>query len=632
MNMSEVMLKSLFICLGVFLALPVVADDTELALLYGLPEEIVREWQAIGEAGTNDPTAGLKIAQDKKQSIPKSELLQKYFAAIVIINLKLKLEHAPEALKDIETYEPVFENLPQTIYYARLLSAKARSLNNFGQYDEALVAANKAMKIFETLNSEKYRADIHQTKGHILNDKGLQKQALEEYLISYEIFEKSGDKKRLGSILSSIAIIYDQSGEQDKAIGYYKESIEYIDKDKQKFDLSVVYYNIGAAYYRKDDNKMAKSYLNDALQLSIQLKDDVGIAYAKTRLGLIEQKESNFKRSNAYFNSIIKILEKSNDKRMQMNVRVALAKNYSSLNRYELAKKNLRKAIEIANLLDNVDNYLSIYKAATTISEEQQEYREALDFQKKYTETLQKKHKMEQDEKLNGLMVKFDTEKKEAENILLQKENSLQTLSMEQQATKHKLMLIVLGFSIILVLGVIYGMLKQIKLRKRFASLAMTDELTKAPNRRHILEFTKTQFKVAKDTNTPLVIAMLDLDHFKAVNDTYGHDIGDLVLIAFYQTVQQSLRSVDRVGRLGGEEWLMVMPGVSIDQISSIFHRIRNSLKELSIKGLDPKHKITFSMGVAQISDQKETINAFIKRSDDAVYRAKEEGRDRWLA
>jgi two-component system, cell cycle response regulator len=151
---------------------------------------------------------------------------------------------------------------------------------------------------------------------------------------------------------------------------------------------------------------------------------------------------------------------------------------------------------------------------------------------------------------------------------------------------------------------------------------AHTDPLTGVSNRRHIMNLAESALIDRRRQLQPLSLAVLDLDHFKVVNDTYGHHMGDAVLCAFCMHVNQQIRPPHMLGRLGGEEFLLLMPGTSLAEADTVLERVRRTLKT---KGPVP---YTFSGGVAQ-AGVGEPLAVVIERADSALYHAKRIGRDR---
>lgn len=158
---------------------------------------------------------------------------------------------------------------------------------------------------------------------------------------------------------------------------------------------------------------------------------------------------------------------------------------------------------------------------------------------------------------------------------------------------------------------------------------AREDALTGIANRRALLENGERLLRRCKVEGRSLSLIMFDLDHFKWVNDTFGHASGDGVLRAFAATVQSALRPADLFGRYGGEEFVAILPGATAEAAVVIAERVRNSFAQLSILASEHQMHATVSAGVAAATSSAQTLEAIIRVADAALYRAKELGRNR---
>ena len=171
-----------------------------------------------------------------------------------------------------------------------------------------------------------------------------------------------------------------------------------------------------------------------------------------------------------------------------------------------------------------------------------------------------------------------------------------------------------------------------IKLEHRILDLANTDALTGVMNRRAFMERLAWEASRSHRDKTPLAFILTDIDHFKRVNDTYGHQVGDIVLQRFAKIISRSVRSYDFMGRYGGEEFVVCLPGADIFQAESIAERMRAGTEhaEITVPEAASIIRITASFGAAVFNGNPlDTMDMFIKRADDALYRAKHEGRNR---
>ena len=163
---------------------------------------------------------------------------------------------------------------------------------------------------------------------------------------------------------------------------------------------------------------------------------------------------------------------------------------------------------------------------------------------------------------------------------------------------------------------------------KRIEELAELDELTGASNRRCIMRMLEEEIARGTRSGSPCSIALIDLDWFKRINDAYGHPTGDEVLRTFSITMFANIRSVDRFGRYGGEEFLLVLPDMGADNATRALDRLRAIIAELDWSAFSPDMKVTISAGVTTLKPE-ETPDTFLARADGALYAAKTRGRNR---
>ena len=164
--------------------------------------------------------------------------------------------------------------------------------------------------------------------------------------------------------------------------------------------------------------------------------------------------------------------------------------------------------------------------------------------------------------------------------------------------------------------------------KNRFEELAYKDPLTDLDNRRSFTEKAKTMVEYARRYGEPLSVLMIDIDDFKRVNDTYGHDVGDRLLKALADVIRRSIRSSDTAARFGGEEFVVLLPRTDEEGAKTVADRIRNSFKEVSVDADGERVRTTVSIGVATWRGEG-SVEEVIKKADEALYEAKRTGKDR---
>ena len=166
-----------------------------------------------------------------------------------------------------------------------------------------------------------------------------------------------------------------------------------------------------------------------------------------------------------------------------------------------------------------------------------------------------------------------------------------------------------------------------VEANRKLEALSLTDVLTGLPNRRHAMVRLESLWQEGTDATLPLACMMIDADHFKAVNDTYGHHAGDQVLVAFATAIQHALRTDDMVFRLGGDEFLVICPHTDLGGALQVAERIAGRVRSLSVPVGDGYWQGSASIGVAARSGGMPHFDALIRQADQSVYLAKQAGR-----
>jgi two-component system cell cycle response regulator len=170
--------------------------------------------------------------------------------------------------------------------------------------------------------------------------------------------------------------------------------------------------------------------------------------------------------------------------------------------------------------------------------------------------------------------------------------------------------------------------------RDLFARQSRIDPLTDLANRRHFAEVLSAATRQARTDDKPLSLLLLDIDHFKAINDAHGHDAGDDVLREFALRLKKSIRGIDLACRYGGEEFVIVMPETDMAVATVVAERLRRRIasERFSIQQGASAIEVTISVGIATLDAAGDTAANIIKRADQALYRAKRDGRNRVVA
>ena len=167
------------------------------------------------------------------------------------------------------------------------------------------------------------------------------------------------------------------------------------------------------------------------------------------------------------------------------------------------------------------------------------------------------------------------------------------------------------------------------QVEEKLNELATTDDLTKLLNRRQFMEVAEHEIKRAKRYGRPLSLLVMDVDYFKSINDTYGHDVGDSVLRALADVSRNILRQIDILGRIGGDEFAVLLPETSFEDTLIIAERLRQVVASTIVSTSQDTLALTVSLGVTTLKDETQSLPTLLKNADIALYAAKESSRNK---
>lgn len=334
-----------------------------------------------------------------------------------------------------------------------------------------------------------------------------------------------------------------------------------------------------------------------------------------------------------------------------------LARNYQNISQYNFAEQYLillfqSKIKQRDNLHKQALTFLLQAKELSKFIDEQQlntpmfsdlglllaeSYKAINDFEnayhakKEYIKKFNEYSDVKRNETIDSLTVKYDIAHKVAANKLLDNENKLKALELQevnkkQENQQRNIILILCGIFVFILL-----FLRQFKIRKKVLLLSKTDSLTGLLNRAAL--FVKGKEIVEKSIvhHSEFSLLLFDIDHFKNINDDYGHQVGDAVLKEIANKVHESLRARDVFSRMGGEEFVVLLPKTDIDNAKAIAVRIVEKISAHSFASIGVKHPITLSIGVANIHDTSAEFEDILHAADLAMYQAKQRGRNQMV-
>jgi len=223
----------------------------------------------------------------------------------------------------------------------------------------------------------------------------------------------------------------------------------------------------------------------------------------------------------------------------------------------------------------------------------------------------------------------FDSARRDQQDQRIKEESALQGRQLAALKRARNWQNLAMLFGGLLLLGLIWQAVRQLRHARRLHFLAMTDALTGIANRRQIERRMIHTLAESRRKREHAVLLALDIDDFKRINDAYGHQVGDIVLVRLVEACSKALRAPDHMGRVGGEEFLVILPNTDLEAGRLVAERLRQCVNAIDLDDVAVGLKVSISLGVAQLGDPAEGVQSLVERADQALYRAKAAGRNR---
>jgi len=301
----------------------------------------------------------------------------------------------------------------------------------------------------------------------------------------------------------------------------------------------------------------------------------------------------------------------------------------ASLGKHAEALEQYRQALPLMERDGNQRYLAMLFKARATSQEALGLSADALRDYKRFNAIqleLQGKMRLEQS---RLLQYEYEIRRRDFENRKLRADGQARQVQLEALERMRRWQSLALLLGLVLVAVLITWATRQWFRSRRLRELAMVDPLTGAASRLRIDTRAINAIAHAARDGTPMVMVLLDLDHFKDINDRFGHAAGDKVLRATAAAWQAQLRTHEPLGRIGGEEFMVVCPDTTLEQGLVVANRLCDATRALRFPDIAPDLRVTVSIGLAPARPAGETRDAMFERADAALYRAKQLGRDR---
>jgi diguanylate cyclase (GGDEF)-like protein len=508
---------------------------------------------------------------------------------------------------------------------AGVLNCQGETLQTVGENSQARVLYDQAAAIATQAGDDQMLAEVLFSSGYLRGLRGEYAAGLSELRRAQTLFERQQMPQHALAALDSIAIIYNRMGDYTEAAHLYERALEAQHKAGMKRDEIVTQHNLGRAYENLQEWDAARSAFAASLELSKQLDYVRGEAYALRGLATVANAQGNPNAAMTLLDRATQLQQRTPDVRLLAQIELARGIALHQLKRLKDSAAALEQALLVFRQADSLGELTPTYDELAAVEADLGNWRDAFDYRTLAETTATRLLRNQLDQRFASLKVEFDTAAKEQENALLTRENAANEKALAQQLKASSLRTAVVVLTVMLLAMLVWLAVHQRRSAQRLGALAMTDELTGVPNRRAVLALLA---QLLRRSAAPTSILIMDIDHFKSINDRHGHLIGDETLRSMTAHLRDAVSEPAMFGRLGGEEFAVVLPATGLEQAITIAERLRERVMRIDLSRWLGERRLTVSIGVATSVPTVDSISVMLHRADAALYAAKDAGRN----
>jgi len=494
-----------------------------------------------------------------------------------------------------------------------------------GDAAQALTSFEGAVSAAEAAGDDEMLANALYLRGWLRGVQGEYALGLMDMRRSLALYEKGDFPEHSRTAVNGIAAIYNRIGDYAQAQQYLEQASKAQLAAGLHREAVVTLYNLGRTQENLAQWDGAQRSYQQVLELSRRIGYSRGETYALRGLAGVNNARGEWARALERLDEAGRIAAATPDARLQAQLALTRAVALRGYRRPADSLPLLTSALSTFGKAGSLAEMASAHEALAAAHADLGDWRSAYENQSRQKQIAERLHRQQMDQRVLTLKVEFDAAAKEKENALLQREmQAAETaLAQEQHAGELRIVAVSLAVLLALLLGLLAW--RHQRTSRAMRALAMTDELTGLPNRRAVLARLAEQLAVGRGT----AVMIVDIDHFKSINDRHGHLTGDEVLRAVAGEVARALREPMFAGRLGGEEFLVLMPGADLDAGTHVAEQVRAAVASIQTARWFDGPSLSISAGVALAQPRPGGVADALRRADEALYAAKAAGRNR---
>ena len=509
---------------------------------------------------------------------------------------------------------------------AGVLACEGTILETAGESAEALRLYDRAIAVATGVRDLEMLASVSYLRGYLLGLQGKYASGLADLKRSQALYDQLRLPHHALTALNGVAILYNRMGDYVQARHMYDQALKAQREAGMFREQSVTLHNLGRVYENLAQWDSAQTSFQESYNICRQLNYARGEAHSLRGLAAVKNAKGDPEGALQILEQAAALQKQTPDARLNAQIQLARGISLHKLKQLPASVDALKEALQVFRQVDSLNELRATYSALAAVLVDMGNWREGYTHLLHAHETSERLFRNQVDQRFATLKVEFDTAAKDKENALLLRENKANQLALAQGKRASKLQTTVIVLTVILALLLATLAIHQWRSRRRMHTLAMTDELTGVPNRRAVL----SRLAPLLDRPNPPSCAMLiiDIDHFKSINDQHGHAEGDEALILVAAALREQVIEPAFIGRLGGEEFVVVLPGADYDKAYRLAERFRENVMAIDTRRWLQDRRITVSVGLTLSRDSGDTPSTMLQRADSALYEAKRSGRN----
>ncbi|MBL8957948.1 MAG: diguanylate cyclase [Myxococcaceae bacterium] len=468
--------------------------------------------------------------------------------------------------------------------------------------DYALAAAHfrSAQQVWRELPQPLWDAEVRGWLGACLVQQGEYRDGFEQLQSAIDDLTQLGNPGRAARALNYLAIVYEELGDLAKARLTYTRALIAAGEDGDRDMEGRVLANHGEAHVIAGDVAAGLLLLERAVEVLRSIQAHWHYGWCQLAIGRVLLQQGGEARARAQYEAALEAVERGHSPRARVEVYAGMGELHSRCGRHDEARVWLDRALELARRLNIRREVFKTHRLYAEARKRARDFEGALHHHEQFHEVRAEVFDQVARQRIETLRAELELERvKQARELERVRNEELTARYAELEAQANTL-----------------------------THLSQRDGLTGLFNRRHFDEVLPVELARARSFGQRLSVVLLDIDHFKRINDGFSHLTGDAVLKQVAAVLQRELRTSDLAARYGGEELVLVLPHTSLDGARIAAEKVRAAIAGAAWSQLGPGLKVTASLGVAE-ARADDTVLTLVRRADQALYAAKQAGRDR---